>query len=119
MQSALAVSPNRRNGPAPATGLDDQVRFLVGWFRDTVLSAPIERLAILRLDGDLHESTAVALESLYDKVMPGGYVIVDDYRLVRCRTAEDDFLAARIVTEHLEPMDWTGVYWQKRFDAQT
>jgi O-methyltransferase len=59
--------------------LDDQVRFLPGWFRDTLPAAPIRELAILRLDGDLYESTAIALEHLYPKVVCGGYVIVDDY----------------------------------------
>ena len=62
--------------------LDDQVRFLPGWFRDTLPTAPIERLAVLRLDGDLYESTIVALESLYPKLSPGGFVVVDDYALV-------------------------------------
>jgi len=59
--------------------LDAQVRFLKGWFKDTLAGAPIERLALLRLDGDLYESTMDALVPLYDKVSPGGFVIVDDY----------------------------------------
>ncbi len=52
--------------------LDHQVRFLEGWFRDTLPVAPIEKLAILRLDGDLYESTMQALECLYDKLSVGG-----------------------------------------------
>ncbi len=59
--------------------LDDQVRFLKGWFKDTLPGAPIEQLAILRLDADLYESTMDALVPLYPKVASGGYVIVDDY----------------------------------------
>ena len=59
--------------------LDEQVVFLQGWFRDTLPTAPIEKLAILRLDGDLYESTMDALRALYDKVSAGGFVIVDDY----------------------------------------
>ena len=59
--------------------LDEQVRFLKGWFRDTLPTAPIERLAVLRLDGDLYESTIQALDGLYDKLSAGGFVIVDDY----------------------------------------
>ncbi|MEO5364252.1 MAG: tetratricopeptide repeat protein [Magnetococcus sp. DMHC-8] len=59
--------------------LDDRVRFLPGWFKDTLPTAPIGQLAILRLDGDLYESTMDALVSLYDKVVRGGFVIVDDY----------------------------------------
>src|SRR5262249_48778679 len=59
--------------------LDDRVVFLRGWFRDTLPTAPIEKLAVLRLDGDLYESTMEALSHLYDRVSVGGYVIVDDY----------------------------------------
>lgn len=44
--------------------LDGQVRFLPGWFKDTLFTAPMERLAVLRLDGDMYESTMVALEAL-------------------------------------------------------
>ena len=63
--------------------LDDRVRFLVGWFRDTLPNAPVERLALIRLDGDMYESTAVALESLYPKLSPGG--VRDRRRLRRSR----------------------------------
>jgi O-methyltransferase len=44
---------------------DGQVRFLAGWFQHTLPSAPVERLAVLRLDGEMYESTIVALRSLY------------------------------------------------------
>jgi O-methyltransferase len=94
--------------------LDDQVHFLPGWFRDTLPSAPIERLSLLRLDGDMYESTIVALETLYSKLSVGGYVIVDDYKLARCRAAVDDFRAEHFVTEELQQIDWTGVYWQRQ-----
>ena len=50
--------------------LDDQVKFLPGWFRDTLPTAPIERLALLRLDGDLYDSTYDALDALYPRVSP-------------------------------------------------
>ena len=74
--------------------LDEQVRFLKGWFRDTLPTAPIERLAILRLDGDLYESTIQALDSLYHKLSVGGFVIVDDYgNVAACRQAVHDFRA--------------------------
>src|SRR5262249_7945660 len=61
--------------------LDDQVRFLEGWFKDTLPSAPINSLAVMRLDGDMYESTIQALEALYPKLSPGGFVIIDDYFL--------------------------------------
>jgi hypothetical protein len=73
--------------------LDDQVNFLQGWFRDTLPSAPIERLAVLRLDGDLYDSTYDALDALYPRLSVGGYIIVDDYGWVEeCRTAVHDYL---------------------------
>jgi len=72
--------------------LDDRVRFLPGWFRDTLPTAPIGRLAVLRLDGDMYESTKIALDSLYPKLSPRGYVIVDDYKdLPGCKAAVDDY----------------------------
>ena len=87
--------------------LDEQVRFLQGWFRDTLPVAPIERLAVLRLDGDLYESTIQALESLYDKLSAGGYVIVDDYgNVAACRQAVHDFRAQRGINDPIQPIDW-------------
>jgi Macrocin-O-methyltransferase (TylF) len=94
--------------------LDEQVVFLKGWFKDTLPSAQIERLALLRLDGDLYESTIVALDNLYDKLSPGGYVIVDDYHVVSgCRHAIGDFRASRKVPSGLSEIDGVGVFWQK------
>jgi hypothetical protein len=93
--------------------LDEQVRFLPGWFRDTLPSAPVERLAVLRLDGDLYESTIVALESLYPKLSPGGFVIVDDYALPWCRQAVDDFRLREGIVERIEQVDWTGAHWRR------
>lgn len=94
--------------------LDDQVRFLEGWFRDTLPAAPIDRLAILRLDGDLYESTMDALVALYDKVSPGGIVIVDDYGILEsCRAAVTDFRRDHGVTETIYRIDDSGVHWQR------
>lgn len=94
--------------------LDDQVRFLPGWFQDTLPTAPIQTLAVLRLDGDMYESTMLTLTSLYGKLSPGGYVIVDDYgALANCRKAIDDFRADHAVTAPLVEVDWTGVLWRK------
>jgi O-methyltransferase len=93
--------------------LDDRVRFLQGWFADTLPGAPIERIAVLRLDGDLYSSTMDALQNLYHKVSPGGYVIADDYySWDSCRRAIHDFLDARGETVEVLKVDWTGAYWQ-------
>lgn len=95
--------------------LDYQVRFLKGWFRDTLPRAPIERLALIRLDGDLYESTEVALRSLYHKLSPGGFVIVDDYgNIEACRQAVTGFRAANGITDAIQNIDGAGVYWRKR-----
>jgi hypothetical protein len=92
--------------------LDEQVRFLPGWFRDTLATAPIERLAVLRLDGDMYESTIVALRALYPRLSRGGFVIVDDYALDRCRQAVNDFRAEEGIEDRIVPIDGTGVYWR-------
>lgn len=94
--------------------LDEQVQFLVGWFSDTLPTAPIEQLAVLRLDGDMYSSTMDALDALYDKVSVGGYVIVDDYGAVpACAKAIHDFRDARGITDPIEEIDWAGVFWRK------
>ncbi len=94
--------------------LDDRVKFLVGWFKDTLPTAPVERLSVIRLDGDLYESTTDALRSLYPKLSVGGYVIVDDYGAYdACRRAVEDYRAEHGITERIETIDWTGVYWRR------
>jgi O-methyltransferase len=94
--------------------LDDQVRFLVGWFRDTLPTAPIEHLAVMRLDGDLYESTMDALSALYPKLSVGGFVIVDDYGgIPACKKAVTDYRADHGITEPIREVDWTGVYWRR------
>jgi O-methyltransferase len=93
--------------------LDDQVKFLSGWFRDTLPAAPIDRLAILRLDGDMYESTMQALDALYDKVSSGGFIIVDDLTLPTCRRAIDDFRLWRGIDDPLQMIDEDSAYWRR------
>lgn len=94
--------------------LDDQVRFLVGWFADTLPTAPIEQLAVLRLDGDMYSSTMQAIEALYPKLSPGGYCIVDDYGAVEgCKQAITDYRTEHEIVDHIEEIDWGGVFWRK------
>ena len=94
--------------------LDDGVQFLEGWFKDTLPTAPVDALAVLRLDGDYYESTIQILESLYHKVSPGGFVIVDDYGCIEaCRQAVTDFRAANGIEDPIVTVDWTGVYWRR------
>ncbi len=94
--------------------LDERVRFLVGWFQDTLPTAPIERLAILRLDGDMYSSTMDAITALYPRLSQGGYCIVDDHGAVpACAQAIADFRSAQGIRDPLEKIDWTGVFWRK------
>jgi Macrocin-O-methyltransferase (TylF) len=94
--------------------LDEQVKFLRGWFRDTLPNAPVERLAVARLDGDMYESTIDALESLYPKLSVGGYLIVDDYGVVEaCRRAVHDYRDAHGVDDEISDIDGWGVYWRR------
>ncbi len=94
--------------------LDSQVCFLKGWFKDTLPSARINEIAVLRLDGDMYESTIEALSSLYHRVSKHGFIIVDDYGcLPNCRAAVHDFRQARNIQDPIHTVDWTGAFWQK------
>lgn len=93
--------------------LDEQVRFLRGYFADTLPSAPIHRLAVLRLDGDLYSSTIETLDYLYPKLSPGGYLIADDYQLPAVRQALHDYRTAHHISDEIIAIDSVGVYWQK------
>jgi len=94
--------------------LDDQVRFLKGWFRDTLPSAPIRKLAVMRLDGDMYESTMDALVNLYPKLSPGGFAIIDDCQVIQsCDLAVSDFRRQHGITSPLALLPHAGAFWRK------
>jgi O-methyltransferase len=93
--------------------LDDQVVFVPGFFQDTLPTLNAGPFSLIRLDGDMYESTIVALNSLYPKLSSGGFVIIDDYALGGCRAAVDDFRRDHGITAAVETVDWTGIWWQK------
>lgn len=93
--------------------LDDQVRFLKGWFKDTLPDAPIDKLAVVRLDGDMYESTMDAVKALYPKLSIGGYIIVDDYCIPACAKAIHDYRETQGIDEEIVQIDGTGVYWRR------
>jgi O-methyltransferase len=94
--------------------LDDQVVFLKGWFKDTMPLVDADRLAVLRLDGDMYESTFIPLEHLYDRLSPGGWLIVDDYQIMTgCRKAVRDFFGDRRIKPPRHDIDLVGVYFRK------
>jgi O-methyltransferase/8-demethyl-8-(2,3-dimethoxy-alpha-L-rhamnosyl)tetracenomycin-C 4'-O-methyltransferase len=98
--------------------LDDDVVFVKGFFRDTLPTFDPGKLALLRLDGDLYESTILALEHLYPKLSPGGYIIVDDYGCVpACAAAVEDYRKEHSIDAPMIQVDWTGVWWQKPREA--
>lgn len=98
--------------------LDDQVSFVKGWFKDTLKTVPIERLALLRLDGDLYESTMDALNPLYKKVSKGGFIIVDDYySCPPCKRAIDEFRTTNNISDELIRIDDQSVFWRKSSDC--
>lgn len=112
---AVSIDDVRRNFDAYGL-LDDQIRFLKGWFCDTLPKAPIERLALMRLDGDLYDSTRDALVNLYDRLSRGGYVIIDDYgeeSWTYCRRAVDEFRVERGISDPLIRVDSRCYYWQR------
>jgi hypothetical protein len=115
--AALAVGLDRvRDNFARYGLLDDRVRFVPGWFRDTLpgLAAEVGAIAVLRLDGDMYESTIDALTHLEPRVAPGGFVVVDDYGGIdACRQAVTDYRAAAGIDAPAHAVDWTAVWWRK------
>jgi O-methyltransferase len=94
--------------------LDDGVRFLKGFFDQTLPKAPISQLAILRVDADLYQSTRDVLDNLYHKLSPGGYAIFDDYwNLPDCRRAIDEYREREQISDPVQRIDQRAVFWQK------
>lgn len=94
--------------------LDDRVRFVKGWFRDTIPTSNLGPISVLRLDGDMYESTWIVLTHLYPKVSPGGFVVIDDYGCIpACKQAVDDFRRDHSIQSPLSSVDWSGVFWRK------
>jgi hypothetical protein len=94
--------------------LDEQVKFLKGFFKETLPTAPINTISILRLDGDLYESTWQALIYLYPKIVKNGYIIIDDYGCIpACQQAVIHFREKYKINDPIHTIDWAGVFWKK------
>lgn len=94
--------------------LDEQVVFVKGWFSETLPKLEVGSLALMRLDGDLYESTSAALESLYPKLSSGGFVIIDDYHaFAACAQAVENYRAQNNIHAPLHQIDWAGSWWRK------
>jgi O-methyltransferase len=100
-------------------GLDRGVRFVPGFFEETLSGLSTRRWALARLDGDTYEATRLCLECLYPGLSVGGYLVVDDYgALAECRRAVDEFRHRHDLIEPLEEVDWTCVRWRRESDAE-
>ena len=95
--------------------LDDRVEFLVGWFKDTLPVAPIEKLSLMRLDGDMYESTIQAIEVLYPKLSSGGFCIIDDFgsHASQAGQAIHDYRKEHGITDEIVQIDPYGAFWRK------
>lgn len=115
LDADLAVSAGEVRANFSHFGLlDDHLRFIEGWFRDTLPGLRGHQWAVVRLDGDLYESTMDGLTNLYDGLSPGGFLIVDDYSVYpACAAAVDDFRDQRRIRDPLVRIDFDGVYWQR------
>lgn len=110
----LSVSENEvRRNFQKYNLLDDNIKFVKGWFENS-LPGPIEKIALLRADGDLYSSQSQILNALYDRVSPGGYVIIDDYyNIAGSHHAVNDFREKRGITSPMIRVDWCAAYWRK------
>lgn len=114
--STLAVSQEEVAEAFRRFGLlDDQVRFVKGWFSDSLPGLRGTPWSLIRLDGDMYDSTRDALVSLYPDLSPGGFLIVDDYGTYEsCRRAVDEYRTEHGIAEEIVTIDRHGVYWRKR-----
>ena len=93
--------------------LDSQVRFLPGWFKDTLPDSNTGPLALLRVDCDLYSSTMQVIEALYPRVSPGGWVIIDDYGILPpCQQAVDEFRVREGINDPLHQIDEYAICWR-------
>lgn len=115
-RTGLSVGPDQVRHNFERYGLlDDRVKFLEGWFKDTLPVAPIKRLSLMRLDGDMYESTWQAIDALYPRLAPGGFCIIDDFGSHQSQAGQAvlDFRQKHGITEQIEDIDGFGAYWRK------
>ena len=94
----------------------DNIFMVKGWFQDTLpeYRERTDAIAILRIDGDWYESTKCCLENLYDNVIPGGSIIIDDYEsYVGAKKATDEFIKNRDIKTKLSFDGRGGCYFRK------
>jgi cephalosporin hydroxylase len=102
-----------REGLARFNVLDERVRFLQGEPSETLSAAPIDGIALLRIDRQEPDEVSAILRATYDKVRPGGFVVIDDYGSDACAAAVEAFRSGHGVQGELERIDWSASYWRK------
>lgn len=91
----------------------DNIRFVEGFFEHSLKKISCDKIAVLRCDGDMYQSTMDILENLYHKVNIGGYIIIDDWDVPECRRAVEDYLRQRNLEVSLMPFGTNARYWKK------
>jgi O-methyltransferase len=98
--------------------IDESVIFVKGWFKDTMPVNNIEKISILRLDGDMYESTIDVLDYLYPKLSIGGFCIIDDFAHKGAHTAVMDYRKKHNILDDIITIDesensYPSSYWIK------
>jgi hypothetical protein len=94
--------------------LDNGVKFLEGYFSDTLPKASIKTLSLIRADGDMYESTMDILVNLYPRLSIGGYIIFDDFNTIEgCKEAVMEYRHTHNINETIIKIDESGVFWRK------
>jgi O-methyltransferase len=113
--SHLSISMNEVITNFSKFGLTENVKFVKGWFADT-LPKLNNTYSLIRLDGDMYKSTMDAISDLYPKLNEGGFCIIDDYGAVKgCKEAIHDYFDANGLNHELNRIDWTGYWFRKPF----
>jgi O-methyltransferase len=111
----LSVSLDEVKDNFRRLGLEQGVRFVPGFFEQTLPELASRTWSIVRLDADTYDTTQLALRCLYPGLAVGGFLIIDDYgALEECQAAVEDFRREHVITEPLEQIDWTGMRWRKQ-----
>lgn len=116
--------------------LDDQVQFHKGFFRNSlpvvrqVFKEKRSKISLLRLDGDMYESTMDIFFNLAEFLSPGACIVVDDYCIAECKKAVHQFLNMHDLSPKIHIIDWCGAFfcldemvavdhsWYEQFNAK-
>jgi O-methyltransferase len=95
-------------------GCEAGLRFVRGFFEETLAQLRGRRWSLIRLDADTYKATKLALETLYPGLAAGGYLVLDDYFhpwLPECRMAVDEYRDEHGITAPIHQIDWNGGRW--------